>query len=112
MKLAVRIAALLGILLMAFLTTDAIRARSAPRRAMAVKIGDSRAQVRSKLGRPSAITHGIFNSSETWAYGGYLNWQHLESFIRFRLFSPDADEVAIQFDDDGKVSRIIIPKRN
>lgn len=114
MKQAVRIAFLLVVLLMIFLGVDGIRAGFAPGKARGVRIGDSREQVRSKLGRPSAVTQaGIFNCSETWAYGGYLDWQHLTSCglpIRLRIFGPEADEVAIRFDDEGKVSKVIIPK--
>src|SRR5262252_8061539 len=103
MKLTFRIAAVLLACLMAFLTADACRARSALRRAKAVKVGDMKQQVRKVLGKPSEITTaGIFDNSETWAYGGYVDWGNLLSCpIHFRLFGPDADEVAIRFSSSG-----------
>ena len=53
----------------------------------------------------------LFDSTETWAYGGYLNWQQLFSEpLRIRLFGPDADELAIRFDKAGRVTRVILPK--
>ena len=105
------IVALLVASLMIFLTVDAFPDRSPPIRARNLRIGDTRQQVRRVLGQPSEITvAGIFDPSETWAYGGRINWQHLS--IRFRIFGPDADEVAIQFDKAGKVRRVIIPKQN
>lgn len=112
MKLAVRVVTVFVVCLMVLLTVDACRARSAARRAKTIKLGDTKQQVRQKLGRPSDITvAGIFDHSETWAYGGYVDWQHLPSCpIRFRLFGPDSDEAAIRFNKLGRVSRVIMPQ--
>src|SRR5437870_8270197 len=112
MKLTAGIAAVLLACLMVLLTVDARRDRSAPRRAKAIKIGETRQQVRHILGRPSDVTTaGIFDRSETWAYGGYVDWGHLLSTpVRLRIFGPDADEVAIQFNSSGTVSRVIVPQ--
>jgi outer membrane protein assembly factor BamE (lipoprotein component of BamABCDE complex) len=105
-----RILAALLICLIVLSTIDASRARSALHRANKVKIGDTRQQVRNTLGRPCDITvASLFDGSETWAYGGYVNWGHLLSCpLRIRLFGPD-DELAVQFDTSGKVSRILLP---
>jgi outer membrane protein assembly factor BamE (lipoprotein component of BamABCDE complex) len=110
-KFAARIALLLVALLLMFLAFDALRSTSAPRRAEAVRVGDTKKQVRSVMGLPSEVTcAGIFDKSETWVYGGIMDWNHLMSRpFRFRLFGPNRDEVAIQFDGDGSVKRVIIP---
>ena len=114
MKVIAWIAALLVAMLMVFLTVDRFRATSAPRRAKGIRVGYTKQQVRRILGRPSEITiAGFFDNSETWAYGGHMHWQHLTSYpVRFRLLGPDADEVAIQFDGEEKVTKVIIPKQN
>ena len=113
MTLTVRIAAAFLACLIALLTMDNCRARSALRRAKSVKVGDTKQQVRNVMGRQSAITvAGIFDGSETWAYGGYVDWDDLLSCpIHIRLFGPDADELAIRFNNSGKVSKIILPER-
>lgn len=112
MKTTLRIAAVFLACLMALLTIDNCQARSALRRAKAVKVGDTKQQVRNVLGRPSAITvAGIFDNSETWAYGGYVDWGDLLSCpIHIRIFGPDSDEVAIRFNTSGKVSKITLPE--
>jgi hypothetical protein len=53
----------------------------------AVKVGDTKEQVRQALGRPSGIiVAGNFDDSETWAYGGYVDWRNLLSCpLRSRL---------------------------
>jgi hypothetical protein len=98
MKLTLRIGAILLTCLTVLLTVDARQAQSALRRAKAIKVGDTRQEVRRTLGRPSDITvAGIFDGSETWAYGGYVDWGHLLSCpVRFRLFGPDSDELGIK----------------
>ena len=110
MKLAARVMLLVVALLLTFLAYDAARSTNAFRRARLIKIGDTREQVRETMGRPSDITHGIFGGSEAWAYGGWVNWNRLWLRpVRFRLFSPEKDEVAIEFDGDGKVREVVIP---
>lgn len=94
------------------------RMRSAAKR---VSMDDSAAQVRTILGDPNSVfpkkTHG-FNTRkfETWAYGSRFEWANSLSRefpycrpFRFRMFGPDSDDVAIEFDDDGKVVRIDLP---
>lgn len=112
MKTTLRIAAVFLACIMVLLTVDACRARSALRRVNSVKVGDTKQQVRNVLGRPSEITTaGIFDNSETWAYGGYVDWGDLLSCpIHIRLFGPDADEVAIRFNSTGRVSKILLPE--
>ena len=114
MKLIAAITGLILIMLIVFLSADAFRVESARKRVAAVKIGDTKQQVRRVLGPPTESTvAGLFDSSETWVYGGRIDWHRLTSQpIRFRLFGPDADEVAVRFDNAGKVTRIIIPNQN
>ena len=114
MKLIARIAFLLLACVMVLLTVDACRARSAPGRAKAIRIGDTKQQVRRAMGWSGIVTTaGIFNPSETWVYGGYVDWKHMMSRpVRIRIFGPDEDEVAIRFDDSGRVSRVIVPKQH
>jgi outer membrane protein assembly factor BamE (lipoprotein component of BamABCDE complex) len=97
---------------MLLLTVDGCRAALASKKANRINVGDSKQQVRWVLGWPTEITTaGLFNPAETWAYGGYLNWNQIFSQpLRFRLFGPDADEVAIRFDKSGRVSKVILPK--
>jgi outer membrane protein assembly factor BamE (lipoprotein component of BamABCDE complex) len=112
MKLLMRATGLVLGCLMLLLTVDGCRAASAPKRAKRIAVGDSKQQVRRMLGSPTEVTTaGLFNSAETWAYGGWLNWNKLFSQpLRFRLFGPDADEVAIRFDESERVSKVILPK--
>lgn len=108
LKVIASIAALIIALIMLLLAVDSLRGNLSAKRAKAVKIGDSKAQVRRVLGRPTGV---IIGSYEYWAYGSFVDWKNLSSCpIRFRLFGPDGDEVSIRFDSQGKVDQIDIPK--
>ena len=113
MKPIALIAGFLLVALMLFLTIDLLQQNLARKRAQAIRRGDTKLQVRRLLGNPSAITtSGFFDSSESWAYGGYVDWPNLMSSpVRVRLFGPDSDEVSVRFNSAGKVDRIIVPKR-
>lgn len=109
MKVITSIAALIIAVIMLLLAVDSVRGNLSGKRAKVVKIGDSKAQVRRVLGRPTGV---IIGNYEYWAYGSFIDWKNLSSCpIRFRLFGPDDDEVSIRFDSLGKVNQIDIPKR-
>ena len=126
-----RLGIILGLaLLVAMLAVgiDRLTAQSLAKRVRAVRIGDSQQQVAQLVGRPvgtftplpeaqtNMVAAILSVRSETWAYGSRLNLRHPfeKEFpyflpIRFRLFHPDADDVSIEFDSSGRVSRITIP---
>ena len=81
--------------LLLFLAVDAFRSRSAVKKAVAIKVGDSKQQVRRVLGRPSSIgVAGIFDHTETWAYGGFVDWQRITSSPLPSAFS---DQILMRF---------------
>ena len=119
----------LAVVVGGILLFDALRNSSFESRAKAIKIGDSKQQVENLLGRATtvftpptppptnALTYIFVVSRETWAYGS--KFQLHDAFqsefpyflpIRFRLFRPDDDDVAVEFDAEGRVSAIKIPK--
>jgi hypothetical protein len=89
-----------------------------------IHLGDTKVAVERVLGRPVGVfkpsqagsTNFIIAMlevrSETWAYGPkmYLG-KEFPYFVPFRLrmFRPDEDDVAIEFDSSAKVSKISIP---
>lgn len=112
-------------LLITPLLLDAWRMSHLPSWAKAVRIGDSKTRVENLLGQPSgqfargsglldgALFGLIPKTPEQWAYGSRYEYQLSEfPFVwryRWRLFGPDADDVVIQFDRNGKVSAVIDP---
>jgi len=100
---------------------DIFYASSLRSRAQSIKVGDSKQHVEQVLGRATAMfvpnPQALFSvDRETWAYGKRLQFH--EAFdskfpyfypLRFRLFSPDDDDVAIEFDRAGNVSAVSIP---
>lgn len=97
-------------------------------RVRTVRVGDTRHQVEKILGRPVAaytplpeartnwVAALLSVRSETWAYGSRLELRdpfqsEFPYFcpIRLRLFQPDVDDVAIEFDSSGRVSQIVTP---
>jgi hypothetical protein len=113
---------ILGILI-AFLI-DTLRFRFLSEKALNLKVGDSKIEVKHVLGEPDAIfergsglldgfVFGVWPvSPESWAYGDMFYWDNKWPFflpLNFRFFSPDSDDIAIVFDDNGKVSSIRIP---
>jgi hypothetical protein len=109
--------AFVGIVLVV-LTLDRIHAASSLRLARAVRVGDSKAQVESILGRaPHVYDEGNFAS---WGYGlpvfdvshafrSTFPYFSSEGLIRFRLGPPDPAGVIVEFDSRGNVSRIKMP---
>jgi hypothetical protein len=126
MKPASILAVLVVLTIAGWIAFDAFRPRAFAARAQKVRIGDSKEKVLAAMGRattefpaqkgsPGAIILGVH--AETWAYGSTCNWQdclhpHFPYFwpFRIRLFSPEDDDVAIEFDLSGKVSAISAPK--
>ena len=96
------------------------------KRALLLKAGDDKAEVKRILGNPtSTFAKGsglrIFwltpQTTERWAYGNVFDFKdcfHKEFpyFIpfRIRLFGPDNDDIAVEFDDNGKVRKVVIPE--
>jgi hypothetical protein len=101
-------------------------------RAQSIKVGDSKQQVERLLGHPANVFQPqpalqaqaatnwfaalLSVKAETWAYGSRFEVRHAFSSgfpyfwpIRLRLFTPDTDDVAVEFDGSGRVSRVTIP---
>ena len=116
---------ILGALVVAI---DCLSAHSLTKRARAIRVGDSKQQVERLLGRPvtsftplpeartNFVAALLSVRSETWAYGSRLELRdpfqaEFPYFfpIRLRLFKPEADDIAIEFDSSGRVSEITIP---
>jgi hypothetical protein len=108
---------------------DALHTRSARRRALLVHVGDSKEDVRRILGEPDgtfARGSGLFSGSiiagfraspESWYWGSMFDWGNCfqNEFpyffpVRIRLFGPDSDDVAVSFDDKGKVVQVDVPE--
>jgi hypothetical protein len=110
---------------------DRVSINSVARRARALRVGNSKQQVELLLGRPTKIFTPMPEarsnfiaallsvSSETWAYGSRLDLHQpfhpafpyfsLGDLIRLRLFKPEKDDIAIEFDSSGRISNITIP---
>ncbi|SRR2546427_5151049 len=113
--------------ILALTAADGFLSRSFVTRVQRIKVGDSREQVVATLGRaakvftpPQKIPTGMYLGVrvETWAYGKLFDWQNCfyPKFPYFwpfnvRLFGPDADDVCIEFDSNGTVSRVSIPTK-
>src|SRR2546426_992786 len=124
MKRILLFAAILFLAIAGVIGLDIFHGKSLRPRAQAIKVGDSRQRVEQVLGRPIVVftppsegTKGlVIVRPETWAYGRRL--QLRDAFygefpyfrpLRVRLFGPDDDDVAIEFDASGKVSSVSIP---
>lgn len=65
---------------------------------------------------PLVVFTGV--SPETWAYGSRFDWSncvtdtfpYVGSPFRWRMFGPDDEDVAVEFDVEGRVSRVTIPQ--
>jgi len=122
-----------GILLLALLAVgiDRMSTGSIARRARTLRVGDSKQLVEERLGRPvrvfvplpdartNMVAAMLSVNGETWAYGSQLDFRRSfhagfpyffpSRLVRFRIFKPADDDVAIEFDSAGKVSEITIP---
>jgi len=125
MKRFAIIIALVTLAVVALTVLDAFRSHSFASRVQSIKVGDSKERVLATVGRattvftpPQKIPSGLYLGVrvETWAYGKRFEWQHsLHSEfpyfwpLKFRLFGPDADDVEVEFDSTGRVSRVSTP---
>ena len=119
------IAVLVVLAIGAFIALGVFRSRSFATRVRDVKVGDTREQVVATLGpatevfmAPKDIRSALLFGPrvETWAYGRRFDWKHSihSKFpffwpVRFRLFGPAADDVAVEFDSNGRVRRVLTP---
>ena len=110
---------------MLFSLGDLWRSGSVSRRALSLKAGGSKVQVRKALGRPGRIFTPLPQvrpnimawllsvRSETWAYGRRfdlgLAFQG-DLPILFRMFGPEEHDVSVVFDSSARVAEVIIAK--
>jgi hypothetical protein len=115
---------LLIVLLMALSLGEIWHSGSLRKRAMLLKPGDTKSDVQRVLGRPTCVfippsgTNLNFVAwllsvhSETWAYGKRFDLALAfrgESPLRFRMFRPDSNDVAVVFGSSGCVSQVTVP---
>ena len=124
-KIAVGIVVTMSALALSPIVWDYWQFRRAQSRAQTIGIGDSKATVEAVLGKPTAIFpkgSGVLDgplfgfSPERWAYGSDFDWKNSFStefpfFLPFRcrIFGPDEEDVAIEFDDLGFVAQVSVP---
>ena len=115
----------LGVVILAVLVVlaGAFQASSRRTRAGAIKIGDTKAQVERQLGsatmvtpfsplwRTNAVAALFCDTAETWAYGSHFDFRSQFPWLRFRLFLPDPDDIAIEFSTSGRVVRVTLPPK-
>jgi hypothetical protein len=110
-----------------FTLVDTVHSRSFVTTVQSINVGDSKERVAAILGQaiqvfkpprktPAGFYFGVL--LETWAYGKRFDWQHCfySEFpyfcpLKFRIFGPAADDVAVEFDSAGRVVRISRPTR-
>jgi hypothetical protein len=110
------------LLVMCLSLAEVWRSGSLRKQALSLKAGDTKADVRSVLGRPSYVFMPPSGTnlgdwllsvhSETWAYGSTFDLRSAfrgKSPLRLRMFQPDSDEMAVVFGSSGRVSQVIIP---
>lgn len=98
---------------------DAWRVSFIRRNATAIRVGDTKARVKSVLGEGTEwpIDYSLIfgRLHEDWSYGSRFDWsdalQPEFPFVSpFRLrFGPDKDDVVITFDNCGRVSKVDVP---
>ncbi len=92
--------------------------------ATTIHVGDTKDQVRAKLGKPAEIfplgRQLFFGTAETetWAYGGPFEFDRCFSRefpwfypIKFRLFGPSKNDIAIEFNSSNKVINVTLPHK-
>ena len=116
-------------ILLAVAGWDWRQASSLANRAQRINVGDSKQQVERVLGKPNATfsppaageTNGLVLilsvRRETWAYGRKFDLRHsiqpeFPFFwpFKFRLFTPDTNDVRIEFGSSEKVVKVTVPK--
>jgi hypothetical protein len=113
----------LGVVLLAlvFVLAGAFQVSSRRTRAVTIKIGDTKAEVERRLGsatmvtpfsplwRTNAVTALLCDTAETWAYGSHFDFRSQFPWLRFRLFLPEPDDIAVEFNRSGRVVRVTVP---
>jgi len=108
-------------LVVVFALYDSTRPAAYRRRAVSVHPGDTRAQVRAALGKPSSSVsvftpNLFFPVPERWMYGSTFDWRHWRhpfslDFFSFIQLSPRDNDVVIDFDKSGIVENVVIPQK-
>ena len=127
MKRFTIIIVLLTLVLLVVIAADNSRPHSFAISAVSVNVGDSKERVVEILGPathvfkpPPTIPTGFYLGvrTETWAYGKRLDLQNCfhSGFpyfwpVKMRLFGPHADDVEVEFDSTGRVSRVSMPTK-
>lgn len=99
----------------------AFQASSRRTRAVSIKNGDTKADVERRLGsatmvtpfsplwRTNAVAALLCETAETWAYDSHFAFRSQFPWLRFRLFLPDPDDIAVEFNRSGRVVRVTVP---
>jgi hypothetical protein len=100
---------------------DSSRPAAYRRRAAAVHVGDTKAQVTAALGKPTARvstpTPNIFVPvPEQWMYGSTCDWHYWRrpfssDFLSLIKIFPRDDDVVVDFDKSGIVLDVVIPEK-
>jgi hypothetical protein len=110
-------------LAVAVIVAGAFQASSWVARARTIKVGDTKGQVERQLGRATMVTPfsplwrtnamaALFcDTAETWAYGSHFDFRSQFPWLRLRLFLPDPDDIAVEFNTSGRVVRVTIPQK-
>lgn len=101
------------------------------RQARSIAIGTTHEEVTDILGAPTMrfkrgsgpfdqtpLVVFMGESPEVWAYGSRFDWSNcvMDTFpfvgspFRLRMFGPDEEDVAVEFDEQGRVSKVTIPQ--
>jgi hypothetical protein len=113
----------LGVAILAVVAViaGALHASSRRTRARAINVGDTKALVERQLGsatmvtpfsplwRTNALAALFSDTAETWAYGSHFDFHSELPWLRLRLFLPDPDDIAIEFNPSGRVVRVTVP---
>ena len=115
----------IALLVAGIATQDSLRPRAASRRAAVIRVGDSKSRVLSTLGPPTRTrpvpwkySHLGFPQPVLWCYGRNYDWHRPFSrrapYIVHCVedewsFSPEADDVLVEFDGAGKVASVRLP---
>lgn len=74
-----------------------------------IRMGDAKETVLTVLGQPTQVFTPPTDSSGGWTLGvGVETWAYGRLF-KVRLFGPNSDDFAIEFDAKGQVQRLVVP---
>ncbi len=113
----------LGVVILALvvLLGGAFQASSRRTRAVTIKYGDTKAEVERRLGsatmvtpfsplwRTNAVAALLCDTAETWAYASHVDLRSQFPWLRFRLFLPDPEDIAVEYNRSGRVVRVTVP---